>query len=209
MNRSWAACALAALACSGCASAPVHYYSLTPAAVPSSKSTVSVCCMVEMKTVRIPVEVDRPELVARRSDQELDLLANDLWLAPLRDEIKSALRDRIGRGLSDAPRLDAAPLGAAPLNPAPPTRVSVLVDVRRFESVPARHALIQAQWRLELANPPKTAVPAVCDATVSIDVGDGVSALVLGHQQAIAAIADRIAAQILDLRRTGESHCLV
>jgi len=187
------------LACCGCTSAPVRYYSLLPPEGSPSEGRNNVCCIVDIRGVHIPVEVDRPELVTRRSGEQLDVLGNDVWLAPLRDEIKSALLDRIKHDLSDT---------AAPANPPATQRFVVSVDVERFESVLGQHALMKAQWHVDAADHSKSHSVAPCETTVSIGVSGGVPALVLGHQQAIVGIADRIAAAVADFRLTGESHCL-
>ena len=200
MKPSLFACAaLTALACSSCASAPVRYYSLTSAATVSSNMPILVCCSVELRRVHIPVEVDRSELVTRRSGEELDILANDVWLAPLCDEIKSALLDRIKHGLAEAAATDALPAMH---------RFVVFVDVERFESVLGRHALMQVQWRVNDMDRSEARLPMACELTVHINVNEGVRALVRGHQQAIVSIANRIAANIVDIRLTGESHCI-
>ncbi len=203
---------LAGLLCGGCASAPVNYYTLVPPISSSRAVPAAGCCSVEIKRVRIPAEVDRPELVTRRSGQQLTVLGNDLWLAPLRDEIRSGLMSRIDDRLAES-----VPAGSAPAEPAspgsalsaPPARSRkflVFVDVDRFESEPARYALVQADWRVESIDSAKGTAP-TCETTAQVDVQSGVSALVLGHQQAIAQVADQIARYILDAERTGAPHC--
>lgn len=189
--------ALAVLACGGCGSAPVRYHSLTPALPATTAAPAAVCCTVDLKNVRIPVEVDRRELVTRRNDEQLDILDNDLWLAPLRDEIRGALLDRIRRELAES---------ATSAGSAASQRFVVGIDVERFESVLAQHALIQARWKVEASDLSGVAAP-ICEATVSIAVTGGIDALVLGHQKAIAGIADQIEASIVEIRRTGTVSC--
>ncbi len=188
MNRAWLNPILASVLCGGCASAPVNYYTLEPPVSASKAIGGADCCRVEIRSVRIPVEVDRPELVVRRGGQQLTVLGNDEWAAPLRDEIRSGLKNEIDRKLAES-----GPAGP----PSKKQKFLVLVDIRRFESEPARYALVQADWRVEQAGAPKVAAP-TCETTARVEVESGVSALVRGHQQAITQIADQIASYVFD-----------
>ena len=192
MMRSWfPSTAFTAMLCGGCASTPIHYYSLDPGAESSDDGSVAVPYTVEMKRVRIPAEVDRPEIVVRRTGEQLDVLGNDLWGAPLRDEIQHALLERIRHDLSHAATADSA------TNPAP-RRFMLFVDVERFEAVPARHVLVQAQWRVAVRDAEASDVALSCSTEVGINVTDSIPALVLGYQQALAIIADRIASNVIE-----------
>ncbi len=184
---------MAALSC-GCASAPVRYHSLLPATADSRTGTTALCCDVAITSVKIPPEVDRPGIVVRQSQDEMRVLGDDVWIASLRDEVKIALSSEIRRKLSDSGSLDS------------PHRVSLRVDVQRFESNPARYVLIQLAWRLTMSATPQEAT-AACESTARVDVGPGTAALVQGHQKALAHIADQIALAVLDLEKSGKTSC--
>jgi uncharacterized lipoprotein YmbA len=185
-----------ALACCGCASAPVSYYTLIPQATASNTVTVTTCCIIEIRNMRIPPQVDRPELVIRRSDAQFDVLSNDLWIAPLRDEIRSALLDDIRGKLSQGP----------PGGEERAEKFLIFVDISRFESVPAKYALIEAEWRVERAEAPKSPAP-VCRTRAQVPIAGGVSGLMQGYRQAIATLASSIAVQLLDAQRGGALDC--
>jgi uncharacterized lipoprotein YmbA len=184
-----------ALACCGCASAPVSFYTLIPRTVASNTVGMNTCCVIEIRNLRIPPQVDRPELVIRRSDEQFDVLSNDLWIAPLRDEIRSALLDDIRGKLSQGSREERAA-----------QKFLVFVDISRFESVPAKYALIEAQWRMERAETPKVDAP-VCNTRAQVPIAGGVSGVIQGYQQAISTLASSIAVKLLDAQQGGALEC--
>lgn len=185
--------ALSALLAVGCASVPVHYYSLV--ASPSLPAgTTAYCCRIVIASIKLPPAADRPEIVVRESDNQLLVLGNDLWIAPLRDEMRTALTNEIRRNLA---RLDKGS------QDAPST---IHVDVERFESQPSKQALIQIGWRVSVPGQPRELTTS-CETVSQIAVGDGVPALVQGYQQAVSAIGAQIAAGISNLRTSGENGC--
>ena len=187
--------ALINLLCCGCASAPIHYYTLTPPIPVSEQNTAVSCCKVQIKRVLIPPEVDRPELIERSGDYQAVVLSNETWLAPLRDEIRSALSSGINLKLSQAGTTEKSGRQI----------YSVLVDVTRFESVPGQYALVEADWRVQVAAP-TAASPLYNKTTARITIGPGLPASVRGYQQAIGQIADEIALAILNTEHREAQH---
>jgi uncharacterized protein len=184
------------LACSGCASAPVNYYTLlTPPTSPHAERP-NTCCVVEIRSVRIPAEVDRPELVVRRSDEQVAVLSNDLWIAPLRDEVRSAILNDIREKLPLEPTLQGTNLRTFVIS----------LDITRFESQPARYALIEAEWRVVSADGPKRATP-MCKTFAQVDVEAGVSGLVQGYQKAISRVASSVTISVLAAEQGTEVQC--
>lgn len=186
--RLWALACGAGLAMVGCASTPLHYYTLvapadgaaTPMAVAASAPYT-----FELLPVGIPAQVDQPQLVVRQGGQGVALLDGQRWIAPLGDEIRNALSANLSR------QLQTQDVSELPGNGKPVLRIKL--DVRRFESQPGSFALIDAAWSLRLVNAP-AAVPAVaCTVRISETVGAGYDALVQGHQRAIAELAAQLA----------------
>jgi len=140
--------------------------------------------------------VDRPEIVLRRSDDQLSVLANDIWISPLRDELKAALTEEIHRDLSQDDRSRSR---------TSDERVKIHVEVERFESA-SEYALIQIAWHVTIPGTSRELM-ASCETSSRVPVGAGMDALVRGHQRAIAEIAARIASGILDLETVGEGGC--
>lgn len=172
-----------ALALAGCASAPLHYYTLVAPRAPTSTLTPAPYAF-ELMPVGVPAQVDVPQLVVRAGGQGMQVLNGQRWIAPLGDEIRSAVSADLVHALG------VADLSGLPADGKP--RLRIKLDVRRFESVPGQRALIDAAWSLRRVgdgNQPALA----CTSRVSETVGSGYDALVAGHQQALAALAQRIA----------------
>jgi uncharacterized protein len=182
-----------------CASSPPHYHTLVAAAgdaVPEA-STRPYCVNVERVTV--PAQVDRSELVVRRNDGEVAILDNELWIAPLADEVKSAVSTEIQR------RLRAAEPNV--LDPVLRT-ISLHIEVERFESAPARYSMIEVMWQLR-AKKPNDEVILTCRSEVFERVGSGYVAMVRGHRRGIALVADEMADSMRRLAVDGAATCSV
>ncbi|MFC4276836.1 PqiC family protein [Achromobacter aloeverae] len=139
---------LGATLLAGCAgSPPVHYYTLTGAALPASATQAqpAPAFMLEVLPVNVPPQADQPQLMLREQEGGLTPLYSERWSAPLADELRGALADTLTRVLQ-APDVQAmrAPAGA------PVWRV--VVDVQRFESATGVEAIVDATWRVRPVN---------------------------------------------------------
>jgi uncharacterized lipoprotein YmbA len=139
-------------------------------------------------TVTIPSQVDQPQLAVRHSDGSMALLETERWIAPLSDEIRTALA------------LDLARQWAG--NTTNGARVTV--DVQRFDSVPGQYALIDAVWTVSTTGPAAQKIS--CRSSIRIPVSEGYPALANGHQAALEQLAAQIAKQAFSLR-TGSGTC--
>lgn len=173
----------AALGLAGCASAPMHYYTLMGPQAQAATLTPAPYAF-ELLPVTVPAQVDVPQLVVRSGGQGMQLLDGQRWIAPLGDEIRGALSADLARTLG------VADLSGLPDNGAP--RLRIKLDVRRFESVPGSHARIDAAWSLHRVGD-GSQPPLACVSDIDETVGPGYDALVAGHQRALAALATRIA----------------
>ncbi|GAA0257553.1 PqiC family protein [Rhodanobacter caeni] len=178
-------CGLAAgLALAGCASAPLHYYTLVAPAGARDPSATASPLSFELMPVNVPAQVDQPQLVVRQGGQGVALLGSERWIAPLADEVRSALSADLVRQLPGAD-LSGMAAGEKP-------RLRIKLDVRRFDSAPGAYALIDAAWSVRAAAGDSPATVA-CTTRVRETVGPGYPALVQGHQRAVAQIAAQIA----------------
>ncbi|HKR77362.1 MAG TPA: PqiC family protein [Rhodanobacter sp.] len=176
---------IVALGLAGCASAPLHYYTLmSPAGgvAPAAPAPYPF----ELLPVTVPAQVDVPQLVVREGGQGMLPLQGQRWIAPLGDEIRGALAADLARALG-APDMNGLPGDGRP-------RLRVKLDVRRFESVPGSHALLDAAWSLRLVGGSGGQDALTCISRISEPVTAGYDALVAGHQQALATLAARVAA---------------
>ena len=180
-----------ALTLAGCASAPLHYYTLVPPATDPTSDVASpspgmASLPFELLPVTVPAQVDQPQLVVRSGSQGVALLNGERWIAPLGDELRSALSTDLAR------QLHSQDVSALPANDKP--RLRIKLDVRRFDSLPGSYALIDGSWSVRVVHGANDQGGALsCNSRVSETVGAGYDALVQGHQRAIARLAAQIA----------------
>ncbi|MFJ1211687.1 PqiC family protein [Burkholderia pyrrocinia] len=184
-----AACAVAAaLALAACSSPPVRFYTLTSAdaAAPVRTAPANPPFLIEVPSVDVPEQVAKNQLVVQKNSAQVDVLEQERWASPPADEIRRAMSDDLAARLGTIDVANAAyPAGV------PVYRVSV--NVRRFESWPAKHAAIDAVWSVRAVG---TQTVMTCRTSVDEPVGDGYDALVVGHRRALGALAERIAAGV-------------
>ena len=149
--------------------------------------------------VTVPAGVDRPQWVVRAPDGTLAVLENERWIAPLADDLRAALAERLARPLG--------PEGAAA--PAGRSRWRIALDVRRFESEPARSARLDAGWTVTVPGSGAGRDPAaVCSASFEQPVArPGYLALADAHRQALDRLAGAVAATVSALDRGQPATC--
>jgi uncharacterized lipoprotein YmbA len=179
----------AVVSLAACASAPLHYYTLIPPAggyaPTATKAAIApqpAAFKFELLPVAVPPQVDQPQLVVRSGEQGMQMLDGERWIAPLADEVRGALSADLARAL-DTQDVSGLPVGNQPV-------VRIKVDIRRFDSAPGSYALIDASWSLRA---PKGDGALACTSQLTAQVGAGYDALVQGHQQLLAQLADQIA----------------
>ena len=190
---------LLAAALAACSSTPpTHFHSLVALPV-STGNAVSVLpapsVRFEMLPVTVPVQVDVPQFVVRLTDGSISVLEHERWIAPLGDEIRSAVSLRVGQALAGLPPGNGAAFGGV-------WRVGV--DVQRFDSTLGRAASVQLQWSLQ---------PAVggallrCQASYEEPVGTGVNALAAGHRAVFERLGDVIGQAVKVAAGGGTPSC--
>ncbi len=187
-SRAWRAVAriatvmgLAAL--SACASPPAHFYTLGTDGEPTRESvTVSPAFWMDMHVVKVPVSVARSQIVVQDDAARVRILEDERWASPLADEIRNAL-------LAVATRQVGGPNTHQPGHAEDARTYQVSVDVRRFESWPGSHALIDVTWSVSKSNDSRTLT---CRSIVSEPVSAGYDALVNGHRVAVRRIGAQI-----------------
>ncbi len=170
----------------GCGAAqPPRYHSLMPAVSTTARPVVAAGSLGwELLPVAIPAGVDQPQWVVRTVDGSLAVLEQERWIAPLGDEVRAAVTDRLTQVV-----------GAPAASAAPGRRWRIRIDVQRFDSVPGREARIEGTWTL--ASDAEGAAPLRCRGEfVQALAAGGYLALAKGHQQAAAQLADAIASAL-------------
>jgi len=179
-----------ALALAACASAPLHYYTLVAPATgvagapDTSAATSGSSLPFELLPVGVPAQVDQPQLVVRSGGQGVVLLDGERWIAPLNDEVRSALSADLARELRNQD-VSGLPDSDKPL-------LRIKLDLRRFDSQPGSYALIEGAWSVRVLHDAHAGALA-CTSRIVETVGPGYDALVQGHQRAIGQLAAQIA----------------
>jgi uncharacterized lipoprotein YmbA len=175
-----------------------RFHSLLASELPAPATPAGLqAVVVDMLPVGVPPLVDQPQWVVRASDDTLQVLEQERWAAPLREELRSALAEQL------AARWAVVNLQTLP---QPATSVWRLrLDLQRFESVPGREARIDGTWSLL---PPRNAAALVCHSTLRESVGDGgVPALAAAHRRLVARLADEIGQRLQALQRGEATRC--
>jgi uncharacterized lipoprotein YmbA len=171
----------ALLLLAACRSDPVHYHTLMPAQ--TGGATHSSAGSIEIESLSVPAQVDRPQVVIRQGNSGLVLLETEWWGASLADEFRSALVDQLA-------------------NANPPRKLSLRIDLQRFDSVPGQYGLIDATWRLRVAGEGKNAA-ITCRSTLQTPSGATIEDLALAQQNNVK----RLAAQIIQAARGTQQSC--
>jgi hypothetical protein len=180
MNLARVSMALLLAATAGCRSAPAHYYSLT--SKPPSSSMDLNAPQVQVKVTNLPASADRLQLVVHQGN-EVSILENHLWIAPLSNEIETALSVELLRRLIDGA---GATRGYADW--------SVRVNILQLEAYPADRVFIAATWNVKREGPHANGT--TCHSQMSESIRPGIDAIVDGYRTLISTVADQIATSI-------------
>ncbi len=185
INRRLLALAIA-VAISGCASQgpAVHLHSLMPADVPPRAKDAQTVGLPVVIDVRLPARVDQPQWLISLPDGSLQSLEQERWAAPLHDEIRQSLLEQ----LAPSSIVDAALIsGAKP--------VRVVVDYRRFDSIPGVEARIEGAWTVSSAA--GVTPVARCQWLYREPATSAMQSLAAAHRKATARLADALAREIV------------
>jgi len=172
----------------GCSSSPkTHYYTLNSLPIPDTRSAATGPAIL-IGPITLPDLVDRPQLVLRSGDNQVEISDTHRWAQSLKSEVARTLAANLALE-ADAPRVYL--LGQTLSDEAD---LRIAVDILRFESAPASHATIEAQWsvRRKGTSKPITARGIVREAVEGNTHAD----LVAAHSRAIAKLSREIAATL-------------
>jgi uncharacterized protein len=194
--RQCAALGLAVLLGACSSASPPRFHTLLPLQAPVKPAIVPAGAVAwEVLPVTVPAQVDQPQWVVRTADGSLAVLEQERWIAPLGDDIRAAVSDRLTRALGAA---------AAPAEPAKAWRVRI--DVQRFESAPGREVRLEATWTLSSGI--EAAVPLRCHGDFVQQLATAsYPALAKAHQQGVVQLADSIARALEALHKGQAADC--
>ena len=183
------------LVLAGCASSPpVHFHTLMPSQTPARNAEPPLPGAIMLEPVRVPAQVDQPQWLIRMPDDSVARLEQERWASPLRDEIRGAVTEWL---------VDRH--GATEATPAavPSSIVRISIDLRRFESAPAREVRLEGFWTLTGgggAGSPRSA--ASCELLVREPTADGsYAALATAQRRAVERLADTIGHSLRSISR--------
>ena len=173
---------LAVLGIAACRSATVHLYTLVPASEASSNAVESPAGQhIVLESVSLPSDMDRKELVMRKSPHELALLENANWASPLREEVRRGLIVNLHRALQDGAK--DAPIAASP--------TVIRLDVYEWEAT-ASAVRLSAEWRIHRTDPTDP-IDVRCGSELLERTSGSVDDLVRADQALLETIAKSIA----------------
>lgn len=182
-------------ACSS--SPPIHYYTLL--AMPGTATAHTAASFrINVLPITLTPAADRPQLMVRKSPDEVLLLEGHQWVAPLPDEIRTLLSSALTQQLGAR---DIYVLGSQ--SELPVYRVSV--DISRFAALPGDHTQLTASWRLQ---PEGNAVEAVaCSSQIQEPVGNQIRDVVAAQRVGLLSLASEIGETLEALVENGEATC--
>jgi uncharacterized lipoprotein YmbA len=148
-----------------CRSDPIQFHTLTPAQAGNTRSTADI----QIESLSVPPQVDRPQIVVRQGNTGMAILETDWWGASLVDELRSALVDQM-------------------VNNNPQRKVSVRLEVQRFDSIPGQYGLLDVKWRLRRSNGHEE-VMENCRSTLQTPSGPSIDELVAAQQNNVRRLA--------------------
>jgi len=146
-----------------CRSDPIQFHTLTPAQLSSPSRTTTD---IQIESLIVPPQVDRPQIVVRQGNTGMAILETEWWGASLVDELRSALLDQM-------------------VNSNPQRKLSVRLEVQRFDSIPGQYGLIDVKWRLRSGEE----ILMTCRSTLKTPSGPSMEDLVAAQQANVKRLA--------------------
>jgi uncharacterized protein len=184
MERSLSALLLLLLL-TACGSSPkTQFYTLDT--VPGTRQAGTAHGPVMVGHVDLPATLDRLWVVRSGSGNAIDVSDVDRWAAPLNELVRNALTGDLRARLPPGTVL-------APGDTTLPGTRTITVNVLRFMADQAGRVVLDADWSIQRANRP--GMPQHADIQVE-GSGNGGAAVAATMSQAVAQLADRIAAAL-------------
>ena len=177
----------------GCASsAPTRFYVLSP--LTSSKAESQAlkdegCIVIGIGPVELPAYLDRPQIVTRVSENELNLAEFDKWAEPLKDNFSRVLVENLSI------LLYADAISIFPWKGPTPINYKVEVTVVRMDGNVGGNASLVARWAIFRENDRKMLLMRQSSFSRLLS-SESYKALVSAQSRAIADLSHEIAEAI-------------
>lgn len=197
------------LVLAACASAPPQrFYTLSAASSPAAPGLAGTASSIVISPVTLPGTLDRPQLVARVAPNRVQLLDQDRWAEPLKDQIARVVAANLARELPGV-RVQTSRDGGARNGSSQPLRL--LIDMQQLEFTPGEAVVLEARWTARPA--PDAAADAHKEAGAAADAaregrvqlrepvhGAGLDAAVAAHDRILARMSAEMAAALRPMR---------
>jgi uncharacterized lipoprotein YmbA len=179
---------LAIFALSGCRSAPITYYTLTPTDRSSTTAESDRPAIKAMLVLRsLPAGIDTTQILIRTDDTRLRVEEGGRWVAPLGDELRGALVDALRH------QYGIVVLDSVRHNDTPVPRIDL--TVRKFDVAEGESVTLAVDWAL--LNTGHEASPALsCQAEFTATAAGTVSGAVAAAQGAVVRLSRALGAAI-------------
>ncbi len=174
-----------AFALAACASTPIHYHTMLPAATYEPVAQPPAAFLVDVLPVGIPAQLDQAPLVVRQGESGMAVLDGERWASPLGDEVRGALSSELTALLNTQ---DVAGLPTRSDKPV----VQVKVQIRRLDVWPGQRVQLAADWELAFVNDLENA-RVVHTGRMQEPASGGYQDATLACQHAVKELAMRIA----------------
>jgi uncharacterized lipoprotein YmbA len=178
-----AAAALGVLV-AACSSDPAHFYMLSATATPA---TATSTLTVAVGPVLVPAAVDRPQIVVSTGANQVSIDDFNRWAAPLQDNLVRVVAENLATILG-TPRVTLYPTLATNVD------YRVQIDIRNFESAPAKYALLDAVWTVRRMKDGKSETGRTSVRETITE--SGYDALAAAHSRGVARMSQDIATAV-------------
>jgi uncharacterized lipoprotein YmbA len=179
---------LSIVAVCGCRSAPINYYTLTPADRSGTTAESGRPAIKAILVLRsLPAGIDTTQILIRTDDTRFRVEEGGRWVAPLGDELRGALVDALRH------QYGIIVLDSARHNDAPVPRIDL--TVRKFDVAEGSSITLAVDWAL--SNPghePSSSLS--CQAEFRETSAGTVSAAVVAGQAAVLKLSHALGAAI-------------
>ena len=171
----------------GCARTPPARYYVLDAPAGTLIAGERTGPLLGLGPLTLPGYLDRPQIVTRNGEHQLQLLSQDRWAEPFAESFERLLRARLAAALPEA-RVVGMPWKAA----GAPTR-RVALQVERLDRGADGNLVLVARWTVAEAEQPAGSQHV---SNIAVPAGADTASLGAAHSTAIGTLAAEIAAAV-------------
>jgi uncharacterized lipoprotein YmbA len=176
---------------------PSAFYQLNPIAVPSGEGQVEEGeqnLSIAVGPVDFPDYLNRPQMVIRQNQNELELEEFHRWAGPLKEDFSSVLAENLSVLFS------SDRIAVFPWSRFVPADYQVAVRVIRFDGEPGESASLVAQWSI-LKKEAKEVLFVKSSSFTEPTIKNGYKALVEAQSRTVEALSREIGAAIKEIAK--------